>query len=160
MRPLRVLTWHIHGNYMLYLSQARVEFFLPVKPGRHHGYGGRGTVFPFGSNVHDVPADEVRNLQFDCILYQHRNNYLTDQHEILSDAQKRLPRIYLEHDPPDGSPADTPHPVDDPNVLLVHVTPYNALMWNSGRTPTRFIDHGVFVPAGVHYTGEIERGIV
>ena len=33
MRPLRVLTWHVHGNYLLYLSQAHVEFYLPVKPG-------------------------------------------------------------------------------------------------------------------------------
>jgi glycosyltransferase involved in cell wall biosynthesis len=33
-------------------------------------------------------------------------------------------------------------------------------MWNSGRTPTRVIDHGVMLPAGVSYTGEVERGLV
>lgn len=32
MRPLRVLTWHIHGSYLYYLSQTPVEFYLPVKP--------------------------------------------------------------------------------------------------------------------------------
>src|SRR5262249_22926405 len=41
-----------------------------------------------------------------------------------------------------------------------HVTPFNNLMWDSGRTPTRVIDHGVVVPEGVRYTGELERGIV
>jgi hypothetical protein len=60
MHTLRVLTWHVHGNYLLYLSRANVEFVLPVDPGRGPGYGGRGTTFPFGSNVVEVPADEIR----------------------------------------------------------------------------------------------------
>lgn len=157
---LRVLTWHVHGNYLLYLSQTRAEFYLPVKPGRPEGYGGRGDVFPFGDNVHDVPAEEVRRQSFDCVLFQSRKNFQTDQYEILSAEQRRLPRIYLEHDPPLENPTDTPHLVDDPEVLLVHVTPYNALMWKSGRTPTRFIDHGVLLPDGVRYAGTIQRGIV
>src|SRR3954449_3000693 len=75
MRPLRVLTWHVHGNYLLYLAQANVEFYLPVKPGRPHGYGGRGTTFPFGPNVHEVPAAEVAARSFDCILFQSRRHY-------------------------------------------------------------------------------------
>jgi glycosyltransferase involved in cell wall biosynthesis len=49
--------------------------------------------------------------------------------------------------------------VDDPDVLLVHVTPFNDLMWDSGRTPTRVIDHGVVVPADVRYTGDFPRAL-
>jgi len=45
-------------------------------------------------------------------------------------------------------------------VLLVHVTHFNQLMWDSGRTPTRVIEHGVMIPDGVGYTGELERGLV
>jgi hypothetical protein len=165
MRPLRVFTWHIHGNYLLYLSKARIDIYLPVTERRqdgpdHEGYGGRGHVFPFGANVHDVPVAEVRQLEFDCLLFQTRRNYEIDQHEILSPAQRRLPRVYLEHDPPQQHPTDSRHWVDDPNTLLVHVTPFNALMWDSGRTPTRVIDHGVWVPPDVRYTGEIPRGLV
>jgi hypothetical protein len=160
MRPLRVLTWHIHGNYLYYLSQARAEFYLPVKAGRHPGYGGRGATFPFRPNVHEVPAEAVRDLDLDCVLFQAHRNYLEDQYEILSAAQRRLPGVYLEHDPPREHPTDTRHPVDDPNVLLVHVTHFNRLMWDSGRTPTRVIEHGVLVPEAVRYTGEIPRGIV
>src|SRR3954468_15304469 len=159
MRPLRVLTWHVHGNYLLYLTQAMAEFYLPVDPGRP-GHGGRGTTFPFSDRVHDVPVGAVRDLEFDCILFQSRRNYEEDQYEILSQEQRSLPRIYLEHDPPQQHPTDTRHPVDDPDTLLVHVTPFNALMWDSGRTPTRVIEHGVFVPEGAFYTGEIDRGIV
>lgn len=160
MPPLRVFTWHIHGNYLLYLSQAEVEFYLPVRPAGGEGYGGRGQTFPFGPNVHDVSAEEVRRQEFDCILFQTRKNYRVDQYEILSDAQRRLPRIYLEHDPPQGHPTDTRHGFDDPDGLLVHVTPFNALMWDNGRTPTRVIDHGVLIPEGVGYTGATARGLV
>jgi len=160
MRPLRILTWHIHGSYLYYLTQARHEFYLPIKPGRPEGYGGSLSGFPWSDNVHDVPAEEVRNLQLDCILFQSRQNYLKDQYEILSESQQRLPRIYLEHDPPREQPTDTRHIVDALDVLLVHVTHFNQLMWNSDRTPTCVIEHGVTVPSDVSYTGEIPKGLV
>lgn len=159
MRPLRVLTWHVHGNYLLYLTRARAEFYLPVAAGRP-GYGGRGATFPFSNNVRDVPAEAVRDLDFDCVLFQSSRNYLEDQYEILSERQQALPRIYLEHDPPQQHPTNTRHPVDDPDVLLVHVTPFNDLMWDSGRTPSRVIEHGVFVPKDARYCGELGKGIV
>jgi hypothetical protein len=159
MGRLRVLTWHVHGNYLLYLSQARVDFYLPVRPGAAGGYGGRGSTFAFGDNVLDVPAESVRDLEFDLVLYQERSNYEVARHEVLSPAQRRLPRIYLEHDPPLQHPTEQKHWFDDPDGLLVHVTPFNALMWDSGRTPTRVIEHGVLVPEGIRYTGEIPRGI-
>lgn len=87
MRPLRVLTWHVHGNYLLYLSRARVNFILPVDPALGAGYGGRGSTFPFGSNVIEVPAGEIRNEQLDCVLFQTRKNWEQDQYDILSPAQ-------------------------------------------------------------------------
>jgi hypothetical protein len=160
MRPLRVFTWHVHGSYLLYLSQMPHEIFLPVKAGRPNPYGGLGGPFPWPPNIHEIPVEDVARQQFDCILFQRPEQYLTDQYEILSPEQRRLPRIFLEHDPPRESPTDTRHVVDDPDVLLVHVTHFNALMWDSGRTPTRVIEHGVMVPEDVRYSGELSRGIV
>jgi hypothetical protein len=155
--PLRILTWHVHGSYMEYLAHVPHEFWLPVKEGRPEGYGGRAP--HWRDNVLDVPAEEVRNREFDVVLYQSHRNWLVDRGEILSDAQRALPQIFLEHDPPREVPTDTRHPVDDPDVLLVHVTPFNALMWDNGHTPVRIIDHGVTVPAGAAWTGEVERGL-
>jgi glycosyltransferase involved in cell wall biosynthesis len=160
MRRQRVFTWHVHGSYLWYLTHAAQDFYVPVKPGRPEGYGGRAGSLPWPENLHEVPAEDVRHLELDCVLFQSRNNYLLDQYEILSDEQQRLPRIYLEHDPPRQHPTDTQHVVDDPNMLLVHVTQFNALMWDSGRTPTRVVEHGVTVDPNAHYTGEIERGAV
>lgn len=159
MRRLRILTWHVHGNYLWYLSQVNHDIFLPFKEGVE-GYGGRGTTFPFGANVRDVPPERVSELQFDCIVFQSRRNFCEDQFEILSPSQRELPRIYIEHDPPQEHPTNTVHWVNDSNVLLVHVTPFNELMWDCGNTPTHVIEHGVFVPPDVTYTGEIARGIV
>jgi glycosyltransferase involved in cell wall biosynthesis len=160
MQRRRVLTWHVHGSYLYYLSQAHHDFFVPVRPGWPEGYAGRRGNFPFPENVREVPAEDVRSLHLDCILFQSRKNYLEDQYDILSAEQRRLPKIYLEHDPPREHPTDTRHVVDDPNTLLVHVTPFNQLMWDSGRTPTRVIEHGVIEPDGVRYTGELDRGLV
>lgn len=77
----------------------------------------------------------------------------------LSDAQRALPTLFVEHDPPREHPTDTLHPVQDPNVLLVHVTPFNALMWDNGVTPTRVIEHGVLVPDDVAYHGTLPKGV-
>ncbi|MUG93349.1 glycosyltransferase [Scytonema sp. UIC 10036] len=157
---MRILTWHIHGSYLYYLTQSSHEFYLPVKPERPEGYGGRLGGLPWPDNVHDVPASEIKNLKVDCILFQSRKNYLEDQYEILSESQRQLPKIYLEHDPPREQPTDTRHVVNDPNILLVHVTHFNQLMWDSGQTPTYVIEHGVTIPDGICYTGELERGLV
>ncbi len=158
-RRKRVLTWHVHGNYLYYLIQAPHDFYLPVKPGKPEGYGGRAGTLPWGDNVYEIDAEEVKTCPFDVILYQSHKNYLEDRLEILSAEQLRLPQVYLEHDPPRQHPTDTKHPVDDPNMLLVHVTHFNQLMWDSGRTPTTVVEHGVITPQGVAYTGELERGI-
>ena len=116
MRRLRILTWHVHGNYLWYLSHAHHDFYLPVKTDNSPGYGGRGATFPFGDNVHDLPAEEVRRTSFDCILYQHADHYLNDQYELLTPAQRRLPRIFIQHDPPLDHPTDQRHWCDDQQV--------------------------------------------
>jgi glycosyltransferase involved in cell wall biosynthesis len=159
VRKLRIFTWHVHGSYLYYLSQAPHEFYIPVKPDLPPAYTGRRGPFPWPANVREIPAEEVRRTTFDCILFQSSKHYLEDQYEILSAAQRRLPRIYLEHDPPRQHPTDSRHVVDDPEVLLVHVTSFNDLMWDAGRTPTRVIDHGIVSPPGVRYSGELSRGL-
>ncbi|MDB5920316.1 MAG: biosynthesis transferase [Massilia sp.] len=160
MRALKVLTWHTHGSYLYYLSQAPHEFYVLSKPGCPPGYGGRCGHIPWGPNVHDMPVARVAEHQFDCILFQDPQQYQEDQYTWLTAAQRALPRIYLEHNPPRPHPTDTVHPVDDPATLLVHCTHYNALMWDNRRTPTRVIEHGVRIPAGVAYRGDVARGLV
>lgn len=159
-RRLRVLTWHVHGNYLWYLTQAPHDFYVPFRAGGAPGYGGRSPGFPWPPNLHQVASSDVRRRAFDVVIFQTHRNWLVDQHELLSDAQRRLPRICIEHDPPLEHPVDQRHPVQDRDVLIVHVTPFNALAWDTGDVPTHVIDHGVVVPPDVAYTGELDRGIV
>jgi hypothetical protein len=157
MTAFRILTWHVHGSYLDSLARTGHTFFIPVGAAGRPGYGGRWP--EWGPNVVEVPVEHVRDLDVDLVLFQSRTAWEHDQHEILTANQRRLPRIYLEHDPPRGHPTDQRHWVDDPEVLLVQVTHFNDLMWDPGRSPTRVIEHGVPDP-GVRWTGAIERGIV
>lgn len=159
-RRLRVLTWHVHGNYLYNLTQVPHDFFLVTDAARSTHHSGRVGVLPWGDNVHEVDEPRVAHEPFDVVLYQHRAQWDDDRHRLLSEAQRRLPTIVLEHDPPMASPTDSLHWCQDTSALLVHVTPYNALMWNAGITPQRIVEHGVKPLAEVAWTGELERGLV
>lgn len=157
---LRVLTWHVHGSYLSYLTRVPVTWLLPVRDGRGDGYGGRGATFAWGDNVVEVPAHEVRDLDVDLVLTQHRRNWEVDRHDLLGNRVATIPRVHIEHDPPPAWPNDALHPVQDPEALLVHVTPFNGLMWDSGVTPSTVVDHGVDVPADAPaWSGDTARAI-
>ena len=159
MQRLKILIWHIHGSYLNALARIEHDWYLPVKPGRPEGYGGRGPTFDLPAYMREVPAEQVRDLDLDLVIYQTPKNYFEDAHEILSEAQRALPRIYLEHNTPKPDAVHTRHPVDDPDVLLVHVTHFNRLMWDNGRTPTMVIEHSVAIDPSVEYRGDLARGI-
>jgi hypothetical protein len=159
MRRLKILTWHIHGSYLNTLARIDHDWYVPFKPGRPEGYGGRGPTFDAPDCLREVPAEQVRDLDLDLIIFQSPKNYFADQYEILSPEQLKLPKIYLEHNAPRPHPTDSKHPIDDPNILLVHVTHYNRLMWDNGRTPTMVIEHSVAIDPMATYKGQLERGI-
>jgi glycosyltransferase involved in cell wall biosynthesis len=156
---IKLFTWHIHGSYLYYLSQGNFEIYIPVDEEKSAGYIGYGTTFPFGKNVYEVPAENVKELSIDCILFQSPKNYFQDQYDLFTPEQRELPKIYLEHDPPQGHPTNTPHIVTDPSVTIVHVTHFNRLMWNNNGVPTEVIDHGI-ITSDVCYKGDFRRGIV
>jgi glycosyltransferase involved in cell wall biosynthesis len=143
-RRLAALTWHVHGNYLWYLSAVPVTWYLPVRPDRPPGYGGRGDSFTWPDNVVEVPADQVRDLDIDVVVHQSHRDWEIDRHELLDDRLRAVPAVVVEHDPPLGHPTDTRHPVDDPAVTVVHVSAYNRLMWDCGRSRTVTINHGVW----------------
>lgn len=159
-RRLRVLTWHVHGNYLWYLSQAPHDFCIATLPGHPPGHAGRVGSLPWGDNVIEVDASRLAGERFDVVLYQSRREFEHDRLEFLSPAQRALPALYLEHDPPQQHPTATVHPAAGTGAHLVHVTPFNALMWDNGDAPVSVIEHGVLVPPGVRWSGERPEGIV
>ena len=158
MRKLNVLVWQIHGSYLNTLVQTPHRFYLPTRPGKPEGYGGRGPTYSWSPETVEVAHEQVRDLDLDLIIYQTPKNYFEDAPEILSPEQRALPAIYLEHNTPQGRINEMVHPVNDSGTLLVHVTHFNDLFWDSRQTPTRVIDHAV-MPTDGGYTGELERGV-
>lgn len=159
MRRLKILIWHIHGSYLNSLACIDHDWYLPFRSDRGPGYGGLPRTFNIPPNMREVPAEQVRDIDLDLIIFQTPQNYTDDQYEILSDAQRRLPAIYLEHNTPRPHPSDTRHVVDNPEMLLVHVTHFNRLMWDNGRTPAIVIEHSVAVDPELRYRGERAQGI-
>ncbi len=161
---LNILVWQIHGSYLNTLVQSFAgtphRFYLPTKPGKPEGYGGRGPTYEWSPETVEVPADEIRGLDLDLVVYQTPKNFFEDAMEILSPEQRTLPAIYLEHNTPQGRINEMVHPINDLGILLVHVTHFNSLFWDCRETPTRVIDHAVLpsTPDG-GYTGELEKGV-
>jgi hypothetical protein len=103
-------------------------------------------------------ARGMRRQRFDCILFQEEHEYLDWQYELLTPAQRRAPKVYVEYEPPRKHPVDSRHVVTDEEVLVVHVSAYNRLMWDHGRSPVRLIEPGV-ADSGSLYHGERARGM-
>ncbi|HEY0818749.1 MAG TPA: glycosyltransferase family 4 protein [Rhizobacter sp.] len=160
MKKLRILTWHVHGNYLYYLTQVPHEFYLVTDAQRSTHHSGRSGHLPWGDNVHEARVEEIAGMRFDAIVFQSRDAWTDEQHRLLSPAQQRLPRVYIEHDPPQEHPTNTRHWVQDREVMLVHVTPFNALMWDNGDTPVRVVEHGVKPLAEARWHGRTESGLV
>ncbi|RXN86298.1 LPS biosynthesis transferase [Achromobacter aloeverae] len=158
-RRLRILTWHVHGNYLYSLTRIPHDFVIPYKPGTVPGYSPLGPRIPWGSNITACPAEEIAGQDVDCVIYQSRQVYEEDRLTLLSPLQRALPSIYLEHDPPQPHPTNTTHGFRHERGVLVHVTHYNDLAWDAAGMPTRVIEHGVPVQAGLVHTGEQARGI-
>lgn len=161
MQKLNILIWHIHGAYLTAITSAEHNWYVPINDERSEGYVGRGQDSTMPDYVREIPADEVRNLPLDMIIFQTPKNYQIDQYDILSDEQRQLPKIYLEHNTPEPHPTDSRHFVaGDPDVTLVHVTQYNRLMWDNGQTSTRVIEHSVAIDPTIRYEGYRNEGII
>lgn len=147
---LNVLAWHVHGSWMGAFVSGRHTYWLPVRDDSPHGRRRP----EWGGNVRELTPDAARRTPIDIVVYQNVRE-LEEARDWLGD--RRVPAIYVEHNTPQGRINELRHPLADrDDVTLVHVTHFNALMWDSGATPTRIIEHGVADP-GYLYDGTLPR---
>lgn len=152
MRRLRILTWATRPDYLRLLAHTGHEW-LVVSPGQSRS--DHGALPP---NARAIAPGEARRHKPDLILFQRPRHYLDEQYELLTPAQRRAPKVYLEHELPREHPVDSRHVVSDAGVTVVHVAHYSRLMWDHGRVPARVIEHGVPAPPA-RYRGERPRGL-
>jgi hypothetical protein len=158
---MRILLWHVHGAWTTAFVRGRHEYVVPVLPDRGPDGVGLARTYAWPDSVTEVPPDQLRDEEFDIVLLQR-------PHELDGLAQdwlgrrpgRDIPAVYVEHNAPQGRITDMRHPAADrPELLVVHVTHFNALFWDTGSTRTRVIEHGIVDP-GHRYTGELPRAAV
>jgi Glycosyl transferases group 1 len=158
---VRILLWHLHGAWTTAFVHGAHDYVVPVVPG--HGPDGMGIArtYAWPERVVELSPERLRHEHFDVVVLQRPHELERLAEEWTGRRPGRdVPAVYVEHNAPQGRIADMRHPAADrPDLLLVHVTNFNALFWDSGRTPVRVIEHGIVDP-GHRYTGELPRAAV
>jgi hypothetical protein len=154
---MRILLWHVHGAWTTAFVHGAHEYVMPVLPDRGPDGVGIARTYTWPDSVTELPPERLADEDFDVVVLQ-RPHEPGLVREWLGD--RRVQTVYVEHNAPQGRIADMRHPMADRgDVLLVHVTHFNALFWDAGSTPTRVIEHGIVDP-GARYTGELPRAAV
>lgn len=158
---MRILLWHVHGSWTTAFVHGRHEYVVPVVPGRGPDGRGRAETWNWPASVRELAPDALAREPLDAVILQ------SPRDEALARAWlggrrpgRDVPAVWLEHNAPQGRIADMVHPAADrSDLVVVHVTHFNALFWDTGVTPTVVIEHGVVDP-GERYTGELPRAAV
>jgi len=153
---MRILLWHVHGAWTTAFVHGRHEYVVPVLPDRGPDGVGIARTYDWPDTVTELPPEALRDEEFDVVILQRPHELDLMQQWV----GRKLPAIYVEHNAPQGRIAEMRHPVADrDDLLLVHVTHFNALFWDAGATPATVIEHGIVDP-GERYTGELPRAAV
>jgi hypothetical protein len=160
---LRVLHWHVHGSWTTAFVQGRHTYLLPVLPERGPWGGGRPAAWDWPAAARETTPEELRDGApgpVDVVVLQRLEEIeLTERWTGLRPGVD-VPAVWVEHNTPRGDAPTTRHPMADrDDIPVVHVTHFNALMWDTGRAPVHVVDHGVLDP-GHRYTGELDRAAV
>lgn len=158
---MNILLWHVHGSWTTAFVQGRHRYLLPQLPDRGPYGRGRAQTWEWPATAVAVTPDEAARADVDLLIVQR-----PEELAILAETWlggrvpgRDVPTVYVEHNAPQGRIDDLHHPAADRrDLLLVHVTHFNALLWHTGRTRTRVIEHGIVDP-GDRYTGELGRAV-
>jgi hypothetical protein len=152
---VKILLWYAHGSYVNALVRGEHEYlFLDVDPS---GSCAPVPTVPWPDGARIVKAAELAGDPPDLVVCQRLEEIEACTRLLGRTPGLDLPAVFIEHNTPaDGVPTSV-HPLADrEGWLIVHVTRFNALLWDSGSTPTTVVDHGVLDP-GPHWSGERRR---
>ncbi len=151
---VNILLWHVHGSWTTAFVQGPHRYLLPTLPERGPWGGGRPAAWDWPADAVEVAPDDLADSDVDVVILQRPEELELAERWIGRTPGRDVPAIYLEHNAPRGHAATSRHPMADrDDVELVHVTHFNRLMWDTGRTPTTVVEHGVVDP-GHRYTGD------
>jgi glycosyltransferase involved in cell wall biosynthesis len=158
---MTILVWHVHGAWMTAFVHGRHEYLVPVLPDRGPDGRGRARTYVWPGTAREVAPEALPTADVDLVVLQ-RPAEIELAARWLGGRRPGVdvPAIFVEHNAPQGRIAEMRHPLADrADLVIVHVTHFNDLFWDSGTTPTRVIEHGIVDP-GYRYTGEVPRAAV
>ncbi len=154
---MRVLVWHVHGSYLTSLVQGDHDYLLPVLPDRGPDGRGRARTWDWPPNAIEVTPEQLAGEEVDVVVLQRPHEVDLVEQWTGRRVGTDLPAVYLEHNAPTEHAVRSEHPVLQDarlrDVLVAHVTAFNAMAWDSADHPTTVVEHGVPDP-GARYTGE------
>jgi hypothetical protein len=158
---VKVLLWHVHGSWTTSFVRGPDEYLLPVTPDRGPEGRGRARTWDWPASAREVPLSRLAGEDVDVVVLQRPEDLELAERWTGRRPGVDVPAVYVEHNTPAGHAAGTRHPLADrSDIPVVHVTRFNALMWDCGAAPTAVVDHGIVDP-GPRYTGERARlGVV
>lgn len=157
---MNVLIWHVHGSWTTAFVQGGHRYLLPTLPERGPWGGGRPAAWDWPANAVEMSPSALGDTDVDVVVLQRPEEAELAAQWLGRVPGRDVPAVYLEHNAPRGPAATTHHPVADrDDMTLVHVTHFNALMWDSGRATTTVVEHGVLDP-GARWTGELRAAAV
>src|SRR5438270_11561482 len=143
---MRVLVWHVHGSWTTALVHGRHQYLIPTVADRRPEGRGRAQTYWWPSNAVEVSEREAPQADVDVVILQRPEELVVLTEKWLGGRRPGIdvPAVYVEHNAPQGHVNEMRHPAANrPELTLVHVTAFNQLFWDSGRTPTRVIEHGI-----------------
>jgi Glycosyl transferases group 1 len=158
---MKILIWHVHGSWTTAFVQGRHQYLVPVIEGRGPDGLGRARTWDWPATVRELTPQQLRAERADLVVLQRPHEAELLHRWCGMRAGLDVPAVYVEHNAPEPHPVLSRHVLADrSDIPIVHVTAFNALMWDSGAAPTRVIEHGIVDP-GHRYTGELARvGVV
>ena len=154
---MRILLWHVHGGWTDAFVRGAHEYVLPVDADRGPwGLGRGGRDWPRALEATAQQLAENASA-IDAVVLQRPDEAARVEQLTGLRPGVDMPAVYVEHNTPRASIPDTRHPLaDQSDIPIVHVTHFNALMWDSGIAPVHVVEHGVVDP-GYLYSGELAR---
>lgn len=154
---MKILMWHVHGSWATAFVNGLHEVVVPVQPDR--GPDGRGLpdTYPWPPTVRELAPEQLRDEHFDVVILQRPVEIALVQQWLGRRAGIDIPAVYVEHNTPRNSPTGSEHVLgDQTQIPIVHVTHFNALMWDNGRARVHVVEHGIPDP-GYRFTGMLPR---
>ena len=158
---VRILLWHVHGSWTTGFVQGAHDYLLPVLPDRSADGVGRAPDLGLARRAHrSCPRRTCGTSDVDVVVLQRPHELDLVREWTGRTPGRDLAAVYLEHNVPGGRVPFDRHPMaDQSRIPVVHVTHFNALLWDTGSAPVRVIEHGVVDP-GHRYSGDLARAAV